>query len=103
MIGPHRQNRTLPFELMAKLFARQRPAVAADRWQQELAVRDSGLDWTVVKPPRLTDAPAHGRIEAGARVRVGLLSKISRTDLARVITDELAEPRFRRETVFVTG
>ena len=43
------------------------------------------------------------RSPAGPQVRVGMLSKISRADLARFIADELAEPRFRRETVFVAG
>ena len=103
MIGPYRANRTWPFDLMAKLFARQRPAAALDRWQQEVAVRESGLDWTVIKPPRLVDAPGQGRVKAGPQVRVGLLSKIGRTDLAQAIVDQLAEPRFRRETVFVAG
>lgn len=103
MIGPYPQNRTLPFELMAKLFARQRPAAAADRWQQEVAVRESGLEWTVIKPPRLTDGPASPRVRAGPDLRVGLTSKIGRADLANLIVSELVEARFRRETVFVAG
>ncbi|WP_035699811.1 NAD(P)-dependent oxidoreductase, partial [Glycomyces tenuis] len=33
----------------------------ADLAAMEDVVRDSGLDWTIVRPPRLTDKPAAGR------------------------------------------
>jgi hypothetical protein len=102
MIGPYRANRTLPFDLMARMFARQQPAAALDRWQQEVSVRESDLDWTLIKPPRLTDAPARGGARTGPHVRVGIFSRISRMELARIIADEVAAPRFCCETVFVS-
>ncbi len=103
MIGPYPANRTLPFDLMARLLARQLPAAAADRWQQETAVQNSHLEWTVIKPPRLTDGPAGRPVRAGLHARVGLTSRISRADLAQFFVRELAEPRFTHQTIFVSA
>ena len=94
-------NRTLPFETMARLFARSSSQEAEDRQRQETVVRESGLAWTLVKPPRLTDAPRRGPIQAGPLVRVGMLSHISRLDLAEFLLDEIAQPRFVGQVVFV--
>lgn len=54
----------------------------ADLLAMEDEVRRSGLDWTVVRPPRLTDAEPTRRYRAtvGANVRGGF--RISRADLA---------------------
>ncbi|GAA1690930.1 SDR family oxidoreductase [Glycomyces endophyticus] len=53
----------------------------------EDVVLDSGLDWTVVRPPRLTDGPAKGawRTAAGRNPRNGWT--ISRADLAAAMLD----------------
>ncbi len=79
------------------------PAAAADRWQQETAVQNSHLEWTVIKPPRLTDGPAGRPVRAGLHARVGLTSRISRADLAQFFVRELAEPRFTHQTIFVSA
>jgi len=81
--------RSWAFERLARYFRRRAPALAADRAEQERLVKTSGLDWTLVKPPRLAASAGTGRYSAGAQVRVGLLSRISREDLARFILDEL--------------
>lgn len=103
MIGPYPGNRTAPFELMARTFARRAPAAAEDRRQQEQAVRESGLAWTLLKPPRLADGPARNRVLAGQDVRVGLLSSIRRADLAQFILGELDTPRFLGQAIFLKG
>ncbi len=56
-----------------------------------------------MKPPRLTDGPAAGRVRAPAGVRVGLLSRISRADLAAFMLDEIERGTFVRQRVFVRG
>ena len=45
----------------------------ADLARMEDVLRDSGLDWTMVRPPRLTDKPATGRYRTavGQNVRGG--------------------------------
>ena len=63
----------------------------ADLTLMERLLRDSGLDWTVVRPPRLTDGPATGRqriaLEAAAR---GI--RVSRADVAAAMLDLLPDP-----------
>jgi hypothetical protein len=56
-----------------------------------------------VKPPRLTDSPPQGRVQAGSWLRVGLLSTIGRADLAAFLFDEVQTGRFLRQRIFVKG
>src|SRR5829696_442945 len=52
----------LPYRLIARpLLWRVLRAHYTDLAQMERLLRESGLDWTVVRPPRLTDGPATGR------------------------------------------
>lgn len=103
MIGAYPQNRSLALQWMAAAFERQWPALVADRNEQERVVRESGLDWTLLKPPRLTDGPRRGRVRIGPDLRVGVLSKVSRTDLAAIILTEVGTPSFVRKAVFVAA
>jgi hypothetical protein len=58
----------------------------------EDVLRDSGLDWTVVRPPRLTDGPLTGayRTAEGRNLRRGLL--VSRADVAHLMLAVLERP-----------
>ena len=58
----------------------------------EDVLRDSGLDWTAVRPPRLTDRPATGayRTAVGRNLRRGFL--ISRADVAHLMLATLDRP-----------
>lgn len=103
MIGSAPGTRSRPMEWMARSFARHAPELARDRVEQERVVEASGLDWTIVKPPRLTDGLAAGRVRAGTDLRVGLLSKISRADLAAFMLNEIEHGAFVRQRVFVRG
>lgn len=94
-------SRSRPMSWMAALHRRWQPAVARDREEQEDAVTGSALDWTLVKPPRLTDAPMTGRVSAGPGVPVGLLSSISRADLAAFMLDAVLDPAFVRQRIIV--
>jgi putative NADH-flavin reductase len=66
--------------------------VAADMRGAEEQVRESGLDWTIVRPPRLTSAPASGtyRTEIGRNVRRGVT--VSRADLAAYMLGIITDP-----------
>ena len=65
----------------------------ADLARMEDVLRDSGLDWTAVRPPRLTNKPATGRYRtaAGQNVRGGAL--ISRADVAGFMLALAARPK----------
>jgi putative NADH-flavin reductase len=103
MIGDYRQNRTWPFRFMVWLFNRLNRAMAKDRADQERVIKESGLKWTIVKPPRLTDQPANGVYVAGPEVKVGLLSTISRVDIAMFMVNEVVAPNHIGEPVFIRG
>lgn len=70
----------------------------------ERMVAGSGFDWTIIRPPRLTNGPATGRVrsEAGApEFRHGPY-RISRVDLAATLLD-LAEDSRRVGEVLLVG
>jgi uncharacterized protein YbjT (DUF2867 family) len=58
----------------------------------EDVLRDSGLDWTVVRPPRLTDRPPTGRYRTapGRNLRRGLF--VARADVAHLMLAVLDQP-----------
>jgi putative NADH-flavin reductase len=58
----------------------------------EEQIRDSGLDWTIVRPPRLTNQPASGayRIAIDQNLPHGLT--VSRADLAAYLLASIGDP-----------
>lgn len=54
------------------------------------ALRTSGLDWTIVRPGRLVDAPGTGRVEA--RKALARRGEIPREDVALVLLECLQAP-----------
>ena len=65
----------------------------ADLARMEDVLRDSGLDWIVVRTPRLTDKALTGtyRTALGQNLRGGFL--ISRADVAHLMLRVLEQPR----------
>jgi len=101
LVGDYRRNRTFFFEGMGNFFNRRRPAGALDRIEQEREVLNSGLEWTLVKPPRLTQGPARGSVQASEGLVVGMLSSLSRADLADFLLDLVASPAEGGKRIFV--
>lgn len=75
----------------------------ADLAQMEDALRDSGLDWTVVRPPRLTDKPLTGayRTAYGQNLRRGLL--VSRADVAHLMLGALEQPETIKQIIGIAN
>lgn len=71
----------------------------ADLADMEDLVQDSALDWTIVRPPRLTDKPATGayRTAYGRNPRGG--SVISRADLAHCMLAAITSPEASRAVI----
>lgn len=57
--------------------------------QADAALRDSDLEWTILRPGRLTDEPATGRVALGPDLPSG---EIPRSDVAAVIAEVLETP-----------
>jgi putative NADH-flavin reductase len=68
---------------------------------RELAA--SNLDYTLVRPPRLTDGPASGRIQHDLTLKLGPTSSISRADLAAFLLGIAVEGRYIRAAPMVAG
>ena len=75
----------------------------ADRAEQEQIVAASELDWTLVKPPRLTGGTRTETVHADPALRVGLFASICRQDLAEFIFRAAAHGRFVGQRVYVRG
>jgi uncharacterized protein YbjT (DUF2867 family) len=73
----------------------------ADLAQMEDVVRESGLDWTIVRSPRLIDKPLTGtyRTAYGQNVRRGL--RISRADVAHLMLRVLEQPGSIRQSIAI--
>jgi putative NADH-flavin reductase len=73
----------------------------ADLARMEDVLRDSGLDWTAVRPPRLTDKPLTGiyRTAYGQNLPRGL--SISRADVAHLMLELIDQPEAIKQTIGV--
>jgi len=71
----------------------------ADLARMEDTVRGSGLDWTITRPPKLTDKPLTGqyRTALGQNIRGGF--SISRADVAHQMLQCLDQPKTIRQIV----
>lgn len=54
--------------------------------EADAALRESGLDWTIVRPGRLTDEPGRGRVTIGPDLPRG---EVPRADVAAVLAEVL--------------
>jgi len=75
------------------------PGVYRDLAMMEDILRASGLDWTVVRPPRLTNKPLTGtyRTAYGRNLPGGFL--ISRADVANLMLRALEQPETIRQVI----
>jgi putative NADH-flavin reductase len=73
-----------------------------DHEAQEAAVRDSGVDWTVIRPSGLTDTPRTGSYEVGENISATTY-KIARADVADLVLKELEQNTLIGKAVTITN
>ena len=75
----------------------------ADLALTEHLLADSGLDWTVVRPPRLTQGPLTGtyRTAYGRNLRRGL--SVSRADVAHLMLRVLDQPETIKQVIGIAN
>jgi putative NADH-flavin reductase len=73
--------------IVKRLFA----SVYVDSARMEDAVRASGLDWTIMRPPRLTNKHATGRYHTAIDRNVRGGCSIGRADLAQFMLDAVSQ------------
>jgi len=70
----------------------------ADKEAQERIVRESDLEWTIVRPMILTNGPWTNDYRVGEDLKPGWRPYISRADVADFLMRQLAEDTFVRKT-----
>ena len=75
----------------------------SDLVRMEACVRASAADWTIIRPPRLTDRPRTGRYTASHNAHLPAAWLLSRADLADYIVTHLADPATYRAWVEVAN
>lgn len=74
----------------------------ADHEVQEKMVRESGLDWVIARPGRLTDGPAHSAYVAKTQIEA-LPGSIARADVGAFLVRAVEEPEWVGHNVQLGG
>jgi len=99
--GARESWKSLPFlyKLIHKLIL---GPVAKDKNHMEDIVSASNLDWTIIRPIRLTNGPFTGTYKAGTKVSFGIHPHVSRADVADLILKEITNDAYIKKMVTIT-
>ena len=79
-----------------------RDVVSAKQHEFSVLQESAGIDWTAVRPTRVVDGPATGRVrvelDAG---KIGM--QVTRGDLARLMVDQLTDQTYIHRAPFVSS
>lgn len=75
----------------------------SDMLHMELLISESDLDWTIVRPPELSNGPETGDLQVAVDDFPKGTHKISRADLARWLLGEAEQPAFRKQRPVLAG
>lgn len=74
----------------------------ADHEQQEQYVRDSALEWVIVRPALLSDGPFTGQYHTGTADVDLPGGRVTRADVADFVLKQLTDDRYLRKAVSIT-
>jgi putative NADH-flavin reductase len=89
--------RLLLYPVLQRLFG----ASYDDMRLMERILVDSHVEWTVLRPPYLTDRAAKGRYRLAVDGPIKRATSISRADLATALLDAIADDRLSRRAIAV--
>lgn len=98
MVGPAAGMNVFKRQLI-KVFRVMHRDLYLDKLRAEASVRESGLDWIIVRPPVLADVPARGRYRVGPDIDVRLMDKFAFADVADYMVRGLSEDEFLHRAV----
>ena len=101
MIGDSDSNLTVPFRMMKKFMAGRLKDQFEDRAGQEEEIKKSGLEWTIVKPPRLIENGERKIFIYSETLKMGLASSIGFDDLAEFLVEQIASKDYLQKSVYV--
>src|ERR1700676_3938507 len=87
-----------PAKLLLTLFRN----LFADLPMQEKLIKESGLNWTIVRPARLTNGPKTGECRSGENIYIHPFSSISRADVAGFLLKEAVAPEYQRKVATIS-
>lgn len=93
-VGDTRDRVSLSFKMLMKTVLRK---AYEDKERQEQFVRESGLDWVIVRPGGLTNGPATGEYQFGLDSEIGS-GQVSRADVAAFVLQQLTDDTFLHQT-----
>lgn len=76
--------------------------VYADKDRQEAIVKESGLDWILVRPSVLNDKPSSGSVQPLTDLSNFHGGSISRQDVAAFVLDQLGDDTWLRRSPLIT-
>lgn len=98
-LGVGESRRNLNFLWKYLMFGLLLRAAYADHVAQEVHIKDSDLDWTIVRPGAYTDGERTGDYRHGfPATATGLKLKISRADVADFMLNQLSDDSYLRMT-----
>lgn len=75
-----------------------------DKAKQEKLIKESDLDWTIVRPGQLTNGKKRNQIQHGDQVGNYILTKmISRASVANFMLNQLEDDFYSKKTVGITN
>ena len=99
--GESDKNLTVPFKIFRKALARKYKDVFNDRIKQESIVKESSLQWTIVKPPRLVENGERRIFIYSESLKMGLGSSIGFDDLAEFLVEQINSKDYFHKSVYV--
>ncbi|WP_336518538.1 SDR family oxidoreductase [Pollutibacter soli] len=84
--------------IIYKLFLKN---IYADKSKGDDLIRHSPLDWILVYPVLMTDAPGTGKYKAGEKMEMKGIPKVPRADVAEFMVQQLNENTYLRKSAIV--
>jgi uncharacterized protein YbjT (DUF2867 family) len=101
MAGGDNPNWSWFVKRFVRSYRRNYPAIDKDRDAQEVVTKQSGLDWTIARPFRISGARGKGHAHVAPAVRISAFTSIRRTDLAEFLVNEFTTGRFHGQIVYI--
>lgn len=87
--------------LLSKIMKISFPAIIADKQKEYSLLSESNLDWTIVRLPLIEQTNSKGTVKQSLTDCPG--KKISATDLACFLIDQLADDQYIRKSPFIAN
>lgn len=85
--------------LLLTLYRRVNWALYQDKVRAEALIRDSGVDWIIVRPPKLKHIPARGSYRVGPALNINVPAGVAHADVADFMVGSATADTHLRQVV----